>query len=87
MTVSADWRRSSIHATLALESERLRDDSHRQNSGRPSGFGNHGCRTCSGAAAHSGSNEAHVCARKVVHDFGDRFFGRCLTDLGHGPRT
>ena len=52
-----------------------------------SGFGNYGCRTCSGAAAHSRSNEAHVCAREVVHDFVDRFFGRCLTDLGHGPRT
>ena len=64
------------HAALALEVEWLGDYTDGENAKLTRGLGDNGRCPGTGTAAHTGSNEHHVCAGQIITDLIDCFF-RC----------
>ena len=60
-----------LHALATLKLERLGDNADSQNAKFTGCLCDDRGRASSGAAAHTGRDEAHVCASKVVNDLFD----------------
>ena len=70
------------HAALALELERLGDDTDGENAELARGPGDNGCCARAGAAAHAGGNEHHVRAGQMIADLVDGLFRCGAPDIG-----
>ena len=70
------------HAALALELERLGDDTDGENAKLTRGLGDDRRRSGAGTAAHAGGNEHHVRAGQVIADRIDRLFRRGAAHFG-----
>ena len=71
---------SLTHALCALKLERLRDDADGQNAKFARGLCNNRSSARARAAAHTRSDEAHVCSREVIDDLLNALFGSGCAD-------
>ena len=74
-----------IHANLSLKTERLRNNTHGQDTELLRYAGNDRSRACAGSSAHATRYEYHIRPLNRIADLFRAFLGSLLSNLGPGP--